>query len=116
MTTSPKAEPEYLEEALQQVLDQIMTIFIKKHLDYGKDNILDTGEMGILFRINDKVKRLQHLASQNKKPTNESINETWIDIATYAVIAIILRQGYFEELNLSPKAKQSLNSEADQSS
>lgn len=95
--------PQYLDEAFDQVLQQMLKTFIRKNLDYGKDNILDTGELGIMFRVNDKVKRLQHLSQTQRAPANESIEETWLDIAVYAAIAVILRRGEFERLELNPK-------------
>lgn len=58
--------------------------------------------MGIIFRINDKVNRLKNLEQNNKKPENESIEDTWIDIAVYAVIAILYRKGWFQKLKLKP--------------
>lgn len=78
----------------------MLKTFIKKNKDYGKGNILDTGELGIIFRINDKVRRLQNLTQNKKDPENESINETWLDIAVYAVIAVMYRKGWFQELEL----------------
>lgn len=95
--------PQYLDQAFAHIAQQLLATFIRKHKDYGKDNILDTGELGIIFRVNDKVKRLQHLISNQSQPANESIEETWIDIAVYAVIAILLRKGQFDELELNPK-------------
>ena len=97
--------PQYLDKAFEQILSDMLTVFINKHKDYGKNNILDTGELGILFRINDKVKRLQNLISKEQQPKNESVNDTWLDIAVYAVIAILLREGYFKKLELSPDVK-----------
>lgn len=96
-------DPQYLDQAFEKVLAEMLKTFIKKHKDYGKDNILDTGELGIVFRVNDKVKRLQHLLMQQKQPENESLKETWMDIAVYGVIAILLRQKQFKELDLDPK-------------
>ncbi len=97
------SDSKYLDQAFEDALEEMLKTFIKKHKDYGKDNILDTGELGIIFRVNDKVKRLQHLLTQQKQPENESINETWLDIAVYAVIAILLRKSQFKELELDPK-------------
>ena len=101
--SAKKPTPQYLDDAFAAVNDELLAMFIKKHKDYGKDNILDTGELGIVFRINDKLRRLQHLQQSGKKPSNESLHETWIDIAVYAVIAVLLRNGQFEELELNPK-------------
>jgi len=95
--------PQYLDEAFQQVCEEMLKTFIQKHKDYGKSNILDNGELGILFRSNDKLKRLQHLLMSGKPPQNESLDDNWMDIAVYAVIALLLRSGKFEKLSLNPK-------------
>jgi hypothetical protein len=104
MPQNNRKDPQYLDEAFEAVLNEMLQTFIKKNKDYGKGNILDTGEIGILFRINDKVRRLQNLITKDKNPENESLEETWKDIAVYAVIAIILRRGQFEKLELNPDA------------
>lgn len=93
-------QPKYLDEAFEFVCAELTEIFIKKHKDYGKDNILDTGELGITFRVNDKLSRLKNLLNQRKQPTNESFEETWTDIGVYAVIALLLKRGWFQKLNL----------------
>ncbi len=95
-------QPQFLDEAFSHITSQLLLVFIRKHKDYGKDNILDTGEMGIIFRINDKINRLKNLEQNNKEPQNESIEETWVDIAIYAIIAILYRKGWFQKLNLKP--------------
>jgi hypothetical protein len=61
------AEPKYLDESFEKTTRELLKIFIKKHRDYGKGNILDTGEMGVLYRVSDKINRLKHLLA-NKKP------------------------------------------------
>lgn len=98
------SSPKFLDEAFAQLGAVLLKTFISKHKDYGKGNILDNGELGIVFRINDKLRRLQHLTTAGKAPSNESIDDTWTDIAVYAVIAILLRQGQFKKLKLNPKA------------
>lgn len=99
-------EPKYLDEAFDKVNKELLKLFIKKHKDYGKANILDTGEMGVLYRISDKVNRLKHLLANGNKPSNETIDDNWLDIAVYGVIAILYRKGWFKKLRLSPKAKK----------
>ena len=98
-----KTPSQYLDQAFNEELIQLLRIFIKKHKDYGKNNILDNGELGIIFRINDKLRRLQNLASNGAEPKNESCCENWQDIAVYAIIAILLRDGRFKDLVLDPK-------------
>lgn len=96
-------QPKYLEEAFLTVCKELEKMFIKKHQDYGKGNILDTGELGIAFRVSDKLNRLKHILANNKCPENESIEETWIDIGVYAVIAVMYRRSWFKKLELKKK-------------
>ncbi len=99
------AEPKYLDESFEKTTRELLKIFIKKHRDYGKGNILDTGEMGILYRVSDKINRLKHLLANKKTPENETIDDNWLDIAVYGVIAILYRKGWFKKLKMSPEAK-----------
>lgn len=100
---SKTTSPQYLDDAFAEVCQELVTTFIKKHKDYGKGNILDTGELGIIFRINDKLRRLQNLQAEGKAPSNEAVRDSWIDIGVYAVIALLLKSGEFKKLNLNPK-------------
>lgn len=95
--------PKYLEEAFLEVYKEMEQMFIKKHKDYGKGNILDTGELGIAFRVSDKLNRLKHILATQQIPQSESIEETWIDIGVYAVIAVMLKRSWFKKLKLKNK-------------
>ncbi len=92
--------PQTLDEAFDIVLSEVKEMFLKKHKDYGKGNILSLKELGIAFREAEKIERLKNLLMNNKEPANESIDETWVDIATYAVLAILYKKGWFEELDV----------------
>lgn len=93
-------DPKYLDEAFKNVSEEMLATFLKKHKDYGKENVLDMGELGIAFRISEKFNRIKHLLMNGKVPTNESIDDSWIDIGVYAVIAILLRKGWFKNLDV----------------
>lgn len=96
-------EPNYLEDAFEEVCRELEKVFIKKHKDYGKGNILDTGELGIAFRVSDKLNRIKHILANNNKPQNETIEETWIDIGVYSVLAVMYKKGWFQKLKLKNK-------------
>ncbi len=96
--------PQHLEEAFAIVCQELLETFIKKHKDYGKGNILSIKELGIAFRETEKVERLKNLLLQSNQPQNESIDDTWIDVAVYGVIAIMYRRGWFQSLEL-PKSQ-----------
>jgi hypothetical protein len=97
--------PKYLDEAFDQVNQELLATFLKKHKDYGKGNILDMGELGIAFRISEKFNRIKHLLMNGKKPDNESVDDSWIDIGVYAVIAILLRRSWFKKLKVKNTKK-----------
>ena len=97
---SPTHKPEYLDEPFRLELDELLKTFLKKHKDYGKGNILEIEELGITFRIAEKVSRLKNLLMKNDGPANESIEDSWTDIAVYALIAKLYRKGLFQKLEM----------------
>jgi hypothetical protein len=93
-------DPQTLDQAFKNINEELLQMFLKKHKDYGKGNILSVKELGIALRISEKIERIKHLLMQGETPANESVEESWIDIAVYAAIAILLRRGQFEKLNV----------------
>jgi hypothetical protein len=72
------------------VAHEIAELLEKKHADYGDNNIIKFGTKGVLVRVNDKVERLINLTWNNdKEPKFESVEDTWKDIAGYAILALI---------------------------
>lgn len=90
--------PTTFEHAADDAFADCMNLLVKKQRDYGPGNILAFGELGILVRLNDKIERLKnlHRAGKLNEPQNESVTDTWMDIANYAIIALMLRRGTFE--------------------
>lgn len=88
------------------ILKEIQELHDKKNLDYGTDhdpyqNIRGSQDWGVapwkgaMVRLNDKVKRLQKYARDGKL-ANEGAEDSFRDIAVYAVIALDLwRQEQF---------------------
>ena len=81
-------------EAFRIVCENVR-IMDTKQLDYGSNNISAFGEFGVLVRLNDKMERLKNL---NKMPSvkNESIDDTYLDIANYAVISLMIRRNLWK--------------------
>ena len=74
-------------------------LMVKKHNDYGPSNISDApgGALnGLSVRLHDKVARLNNLLSNEKEPENESIQDTFIDILNYAIIALLVIDGKWD--------------------
>jgi hypothetical protein len=64
-------------------------------------------ELGIAMRVSEKVERLKHLLITQQGPANESIQETWQDIAVYAIIAVLFEREQFQSLEVDRKILES---------
>ena len=80
--------------ALLVALENVATLD-RKQRDYGSRNISEFGEFGILMRVWDKICRLKNLMGK-ENPQNESIDDSWLDMANYAIIAILVRRGIWK--------------------
>lgn len=92
----------YFDESVDLVLARLREIMLKKQADYGPRNIMDCGQPGVVIRANDKMARLKNLYGisdgtfQMKTASNESIEDSFIDLANYAIIALMLRANQFD--------------------
>lgn len=83
-------------EAAHKIAIEIADLIISKQHDYGHGNILAFGEFGVLVRVSDKLERLKNLHHLGDCPENETIEDTWRDLAGYALIALMLGRKVFE--------------------
>ena len=83
-----------------QVVDEIVALHHKKQADYGKahdpfanvrasEDFGIPGWVGCMTRANDKMKRLQK-AAKGGTMANESIEDSLLDLAVYAIIGLVL--------------------------
>lgn len=92
-TTTPVVP---FEEYVRKIALEAAELLIKKHHDYGPDNINNApgGAMnGLLVRMYDKMERLKTLLLGNKTPKFESVEDTLIDVVNYALIAMMVQRG-----------------------
>lgn len=89
-------KPKTFEDGVDLVLAELKSMMLRKQADYGPKNITDFGALGCLVNANSKVNRLRNLLMNNKTPNNESIDDSWVDLANYAIIALMLRKKVFE--------------------
>ena len=76
------------------VADEIAELLDQKRADYGTENIKKFGSYGVLVRVSDKVERLINLSCKEGQVNFESVEDSWKDIAGYAILALIeLREG-----------------------
>ena len=99
------SHPQIHDEFLKIQKEQF-ELFAKKALDYGVGNItlggnmdkeedLNFSIMGIWLRCSDKINRLKNLILKSKTPyvEDESIEDSFKDMANYGIIAQILVKG-----------------------
>jgi hypothetical protein len=73
------------------ILNELRSIMMKKQEDYGPLNIAlaPGGAMnGLRVRMYDKLARLNNLADKDATPNFESVEDTLIDLANYAIIGL----------------------------
>lgn len=109
--------PESFEDAVEEVVGDLMLVMYSKQRDYGRGNIDAFGEVGVLVRASDKLARLKNLLYDNpgSTPKNESVIDTWGDLANYAIIALMIRRGWWGlpliESGLSPDSMEDKDNE-----
>lgn len=83
-------------ELHQELIDYLHDLYIRKNTDYG-DSVHDTytkyGLTSFLVRIEDKLNRARTLSSKRALVDDEKIEDTLLDMANYAILAVIELRG-----------------------
>lgn len=83
-------------EAHQELLDGLHNLYITKNRDYG-DSVHDTyekyGLVSFLVRLEDKLNRARTLSKQAAVVQDEKIEDTLLDMANYAILAVLELKG-----------------------
>jgi hypothetical protein len=77
--------------AVNSVFDTV----VAKQRMYGPRNVVRFGLRGIVIRLNDKIERLKNLQHHQGPVIFEPIQDTWLDIVGYSVIAIMWIHDWF---------------------
>lgn len=101
------ADPQTWDDAVEQFYAEANAIMVDRQAKYGPTNVTKQGLYGIATRIGaDKVERLmkslngrvvsgQVILDEIQEHEDESFDDTLFDIANYALIAWMLRKGYW---------------------
>ena len=79
----------------KEIIDNIHTMYKDKNEDYGDsfDKSLDKfGLLSSLIRLTDKMNRFEQLIGGESKVTSESIDDTLLDMANYAIMTVMWRR------------------------
>jgi len=104
-----KTYPE-LAIAWKETQDEQYALFARKMMDYGLSNIalgsnledpedVNLSLTGIWLRVNDKINRLKNLLKRKGRNyvTNEPMIDSFIDIANYGIIAMLVIKGKWKK-------------------
>ena len=91
-------DPSQLELDVWEVSDGLNNLLLSKHRDYGPTNIsLAPGGAinGLRVRMHDKMARINHLldSGRHDTPAHESLEDSFRDLANYAIISILVLKG-----------------------
>ena len=88
-------EAQFAQDVYKQFMDA-KDILIAKHRDYGPKNISQSpgGALnGLRVRMHDKLARINHLLDSGAAPENESLKDSFLDLANYAIIGMMVLDG-----------------------
>jgi len=81
---------------VDNTLNELASLLISKHKDYGPKNIsLSPGGPlnGLRVRMWDKLARINNLVDKGASPEHESLEDSFKDMANYAIIGLLVLQG-----------------------
>ena len=86
---------------VERYVEEQRDLLVRKQKDYGPLNIAHApgGPLnGLRVRIFDKVSRINNLIDTGATPNNESLRDSFIDLANYGLIALMVLDGTWPEL------------------
>jgi hypothetical protein len=75
------------------IYTELENLLLSKHEDYGPSNIANApgGALnGLRVRMHDKLARINNLIDTNKNPEHESLEDSFKDMANYAIIGLLV--------------------------
>lgn len=79
-------------EMHKAVCEALKEIYIQKNADYGNSFSEQYQEHGLLssvIRLDDKMRRLKQLVHSEAQVKEESVKDTLIDLANYAIMTVM---------------------------
>lgn len=81
----------------------MIQVFDYKQGKYGPGNIAKFGEFGVTVRAHDKIERLINLQKTGQEPADETRDDSWGDLATYSMISLLCRWGWWPGVEASKR-------------
>lgn len=97
---NPNIEREFhLETHLSNTVKELSDLLLSKHKDYGPKNISQApgGPVnGLRVRMHDKLARISNLVDSGADPQHESLEDSFKDMANYAIIGLLVLRGQWD--------------------
>ena len=88
----------------KRLQEQQYRVFCEKQMDYGPGNIsvgtnlendadIKMSLTGLWFRMNDKIQRMKTLLMSGQKANNEPLEDSYLDVSNYGIMATIVNNG-----------------------
>lgn len=116
--TTEELKTQVLQENFENMLAtkflEAEELLVKKHKDYGPKNISESpgGPLnGLRVRMHDKLARINHLYDSGATPENESLRDSFLDMANYSIIALMVLDGNWDnrEIGVMPDIRENLD-------
>ena len=93
-----KADKDQGQDKVAEALVFLYNLMKDRNASYGDENISHLGPKGVYVRISDKTNRLKHIVWDGgpfvpSYANNETLKDTFMDLAGYAIIGYLLAEG-----------------------
>lgn len=85
---------------VKSTFTELQDLLLSKHRDYGAKNISHSpgGALnGLRVRIHDKQARINNLIDNNLNPEHEALEDSFKDMANYAIIALLVLRNQWDK-------------------
>lgn len=89
-------EPPRFDQDVLELMLELQALLVSKHHDYGPFNVARSpgGPLnGLRVRLHDKLARINHLIDSNQAAIHEPLRDSFVDLANYAVIGLMVIDG-----------------------
>jgi hypothetical protein len=83
----------------RDICEELIKIYVSKNQDYGNSFSKQFEEYGLIssaIRLEDKFQRFKNLIKNKAQVKNETIEDTLLDLANYAIMTVMELRGQRE--------------------
>ena len=92
MINAAEENSKALTNQFKSITEEMLQTYIRKNHDYGDSFNKSLDKFGLIasvVRMNDKMERIESLTNKEALVKDESIKDTLLDLANYAIMTIV---------------------------